>query len=182
MPIYEFYSPDTNKIYSFYAKTLAQGKLVPKCPDNPRARMKKLVSAFAISGRRPAEGGGQKNGGRGDQAPDARMEDAMASLEREFGGMDENDPKAMARMMRRMAEVSGEKLDAPMEEAIRKLEEGADPDALEDQLGDALGGQGDPALEGDGPPEPPQKGAEPRARFKVRRPPPARDPRLYDYE
>ena len=67
----------------------------------------------------------------------------MASMEKEFGNMDENDPKAMARMMRRMSELSGEKIDGDMEEVVRKLEEGADPDSLEEQLGGPeAGGRG----------------------------------------
>ncbi|HVZ64978.1 MAG TPA: FmdB family transcriptional regulator [Lacunisphaera sp.] len=186
MPIYEFYSPDTNKIYSYYAKTLAQGRIVPKCPDDPKARMKKLVSGFAVGGRRKEEpasapGGDLAPGGAG---PD---EAQMAALEREFSSMDENDPKAMARMMRRMAELSGEKLDEPMEEAVRKLEEGADPEALEDELGDAFGptGEDDPYGKRPAPPTGPEKDPgvkERKPRLKVRRPPPRRDPRLYEYE
>ncbi len=66
MPIYEFYSPDTNKIYSFYAKTLAQGRIVPKCPDNPKARMRKLISGFAVVGRRKEA---PTAGPAGDAAP-----------------------------------------------------------------------------------------------------------------
>jgi hypothetical protein len=184
MPIYEYYSPDTNKIYSFYAKTLAQGKTVPMCPDNPKARMQKLLSAFAIGGGKKEEPAAPAEAPAGDPATDARMESAMAAMEQEFSSVDENDPKAMARMMRRMAELSGEKLDGPMEEAVRKLEEGADPDALEDQLGDAFGPEGG-AEAGDGlPPGMPAKNEakEARARLKVRRPPPVRDPKLYDYE
>ncbi|MBI3884794.1 MAG: FmdB family transcriptional regulator [Opitutae bacterium] len=184
MPIYEYYSPDTNRIYSFFAKTLAQGQLTPRCPDNPKARMKKIVSAFAVTGRNKEEPKIAPTGGGAGGMDDAKMEAAMASMEREFSGLDENDPKAMARMMRRMSELTGEKLDEPMEEAMRKLEEGADPDSLEDSLGGPVGdesGADDPY--GDGPPPPPA--AEPkegRAKFKVRRPPPTRDPRLYDYE
>ena len=49
MPIYEFYCPDNHTIYQFYAKTLAQGKLTPRCPANPKWEMKKLVSAFAVT-------------------------------------------------------------------------------------------------------------------------------------
>src|SRR4051812_9553891 len=49
MPIYEYYCPDNHTIYQFYAKTLAQGQTTPKCPDNPNYRLKKLVSAFAIT-------------------------------------------------------------------------------------------------------------------------------------
>jgi hypothetical protein len=186
MPIYEFYSPDTHKIYSFFAKTLAQADVTPKCPDDPRARMVKMLSGFTIGGgKRKTEDGKQKTEADGDSTGDAKMEAAMSALEREFSNVDESDPKAMARMMRRMAELSGEKLDEPMEEAVRKLEEGADPDALEEQLGDTLGpeGEGDPS--GDSPlsgvaKEPGQK--EPRARYKSRRLPPVRDPKLYDYE
>jgi hypothetical protein len=138
MPIYEFYCPDNNRIYQFYAKTLAQGQTVPKCPENPVFRMVKLVSPFAVvksdkkSG--PADGPGGE-AGTGNPADDARMEAAMGAVEREFAGVDENDPRAMGRMMRRMAELTGERIDPEMEEVVRKLEEGADPDSLEDQLG-----------------------------------------------
>jgi hypothetical protein len=116
------------------------------------------------------------------------MEATLDAMEREFSAIDENDPRAMARMMRRMAELSGEPMDEPMEEAVRKLEEGADPDSLEAQLGDAFGPEGggpeDPYGEGPAPgdvqaPEP----KEGRMRFRARRrPPPTRDPKLYDYE
>lgn len=187
MPIYEYYSPDTHKIYSFFAKTLAQGKLTPRCPDNPKARMVKLVSSFAVGGTRKEEPSTAAAPAPGDSAEDARMEAAMSAMEREFSNVDENDPRAMARMMRRMAELSGEKLDEPMEEAVRKLEEGADPDSLEAEMGDAFGpedgGAADPY--GDGPMPGTETQPEPkdsRAKFKVRRAAPVRDPQLYDYE
>jgi hypothetical protein len=186
MPIYEFYCPDNHTIYQFYAKTLAQGRQVPKCPDNPKFQMKKLVSAFAIGGgakEEPTEGAGSTD----SPAEDARMEAAMGAMEKEFSNIDENDPKAMARMMRRMSELTGEKIDGEMEEVVRKLEEGADPDSLEEQLGGPAGegdGMEDPYGEGMGPgaegatPDP----KEPRHRFKIRRAAPRRDPQLYDYE
>lgn len=185
MPIYEYYCPDNHTVYQFYAKTLAQGRTIPRCPANPKFRMQKLVSAFAIAraGRKdaaepPATGEG------GDPAEEARMDAAMGSLEKEFDQMDENDPKAMARMMRRMAELTGEKLDAPAEEIVRKLEEGADPEALEEQLG---GGEGDdlasdPLASLMEPKDPKAAKPEARHRFKARRLlPPRRDPQLYDY-
>ncbi|HYC72715.1 MAG TPA: FmdB family transcriptional regulator [Opitutaceae bacterium] len=182
MPIYEYYSPDTNKIYSFYAKTLAQGRTIPRCPDNPKARMRKLVSAFAVSKGRKEEGAGSGAGAGApaagpEPAEDARMEAAMGAMEREFAQVDENDPKAMARMMRRMSELTGERFDEPMEEAVRRLEEGADPESLEGDLGGVLGDEeGGPvdAAAGDAP-------KEPRARRRARRPA-VRDPKLYDYE
>lgn len=186
MPIYEYYCPDNHTVYQFYAKTLAQGRTVPKCPDNPRFKMRKLVSAFAVTkgGSSDAEPPPPVSPGAGD-GEDARMEAAMASMEKEFAGVDENDPRAMGRMMRRMAELSGEKIDGEMEEVVRKLEEGADPDSLEDQLGGAEPGAegGDPYGEGPGGPDP--KAVDPkeaRHRFRVRRTAPRRDPQLYDYQ
>ncbi len=192
MPIYEYYCPDNHRIYSFFAKTLAQGQTIPKCPGNPAFRMKKIVSSFAVTGRtrktekggKGAEGAAQPAGG--DPAEDARMEAAMSAMEGEFSNIDENDPKAMGRMMRRMSELTGEKLDGEMEEVVRKLEEGADPDKLESEMG-GLGGEegGDPDDPyGQGPgadAKPPADPKEPRHRFRLRRGPPTRDPQLYDY-
>lgn len=54
------------------------------------------------------------------------------------GELDENeaeDPRVMARMMRRLAEASGERVPPAMEEMLRRLEAGEDPDALEEELG-----------------------------------------------
>ncbi len=190
MPIYEYYCQDNHTIYQFYAKTLAQGQTVPKCPANPAFRMRKLVSAFAItSGGGKDETAEVKPGAApgGDPAEDARMEAAMGAMEKEFSSIDENDPKAMARMMRRMSELTGEKIDGEMEEVVRKLEEGADPDSLEDQLGGGgpEAGGDDPygeGMGGAGPDGPAPDPKEPKHRFRVRRTAPRRDPALYDYE
>jgi predicted nucleic acid-binding Zn ribbon protein len=179
MPIYEYYCPDNNRIYQFFAKTLAQGRTVPRCPDNPKFRMRKIVSSFAVA--RKGVGANEESGdpsAAGDTPEDARMESAMAAMEGEFANVDENDPRAMGRMMRRMAELTGEKIDGEMEEVVRKLEEGADPESLEEQLG----GEGGAAEEGMDPGGPPADPKEPRARFRARRGPPVRDPKLYDYE
>lgn len=187
MPIYEYYCPENHTVYQFYAKTLAQGQTIPKCPDNPKFRLKKLVSGFAITkgGKSDEPPPGPPTAGE-DPADDPRMEAAMSAMESEFASVDENDPRAMARMMRRMAELTGEKLEGEMEEVVRKLEEGADPDSLEEQLGadDAAGddpyGEGPPGMGGEAGAEPKVK--EPRHRFRIRRTAPRRDPKLYDYE
>ena len=58
----------------------------------------------------------------------------MMSLAGEMEGVDENDPRAMARIMRRLSEATGMNL-GPLEEAIRRLEAGADPEQLEEEMG-----------------------------------------------
>ena len=128
MPIYEYYCPDNHTVYQFYAKTLAQGQTIPKCPHNPKFRMQKMLSSFAVtSGGKLSDAPPPGNAGGDDSIDDARMEAAMGEMEREFSNVDENDPRAMARMMRRMSDLTGEKIDGEMEEVVRKLEEGTDP-------------------------------------------------------
>jgi predicted nucleic acid-binding Zn ribbon protein len=188
MPIYEYYCPDNHTIYQFYAKTLAQGKTTPRCPDGPAYRMKKVVSAFAVTkgGKKDdSAASGTPPAPTGNPAEDARMEAAMSAMEGEFANVDENDPKAMARMMRRMSEVTGEKIDGEMEEVVRKLEEGADPESLDEQFSEGEAGPNDPYGDdmGMGGPSGAEKDPkEPRHRFRVRRAAPRRDPKLYDYE
>lgn len=186
MPIYEYFCPNNNTVYQFYAKSLAQGQTTPRCPDNPKFRMQKMVSGFAIT--KPGSSDDSPppaDSGFGENEEDQKMEAAMAAMEGEFANVDENDPKAMGRMMRRMAEMTGEKLDGEMEEVVRKLEEGVDPESLEDQLGGEGDGMGDPygdPMGGMGGPPAEADPKEPKQRFKIRRPPPRRDPKLYDYE
>jgi len=182
MPIYEYYCPDNHTIYQFFAKTLAQGASVPPCPDNKAFRMEKIVSAFAITGRHGKEAEGAVAPGAGEDPAEARMEAAMGELENEFASIDENDPRAMGRMMRRMAELSGERIDGEMEEVVRKLEEGTDPEKLEEQFGSGEEGAGEEPY-GEGMPnkEKPADPKEPRHRYRPRRSQPFRDPKLYDY-
>ncbi len=185
MPIYEFYCAENHTVYQFYAKTLAQGKIIPKCPDNPAFPMVKLLSKFAVTspGKSEAQPSVRDAGGSGGAAEDPRMEAAMNAMEKEFSHVDENDPRAMGRMMRRMAELTGEKIDGEMEEVVRKLEEGADPDSLEEQLGgDEAGENGVPGADEPSAPGAPSNPREGQHRFRVRRDQPVRDPKLYDYE
>jgi hypothetical protein len=181
MPIYEFYCSANHKIYQFYAKTLAQGQTVPKCPDNPALSMVKLVSKFAVTtsskGGKQGAGDEDNTGGRPEAADDPRMEAAFGAMEREFSGVDENDPRAMGRMMRRMAELTGEKMDGGMEEVVRKLEEGADPESLEEQMGGD-----DPGAEGMPLPDAAADFKARRHKFRARQSEPIRDPKLYDYK
>src|SRR4051812_36169585 len=120
MPIYEFYSPQTRKIYSFLARSLAYAGKIPRCPDNAKAKMEKLVSSFSVTGRAKEK---PEAGPEADPGDDPRMEQAMAEMEREFGGMDEEnpDPRQLARMMRKMSSLTGEKMPAQMQEMIARM-------------------------------------------------------------
>ena len=166
MPIYEFFSPDTNRVYSFFARSLAQGKKTPRCPDRPGARMERMVSRFAVTGRAV-----EKQASPPDAA-DPQMERVMAEMQSEMAGIDESnpDPKALGRMMRKMAEATGQPMPKEMDQMIRRMEAGEDPEKLEEEFGDAFDGMDMPGEEIAGDPSAP--------RHPLRKP--SRDPALYE--
>ena len=177
MPYYEFYCPNNHRIYTFFARSLAHAGKLPRCPDNPQWPLEKRVSRFAVVGRakEPQAGGGP------DDPDDPRMEAAMAEMEHEMAGMDENnpDPRQLARMMRRMGELTGEPMGEAMEEMIGRLEAGEDPDRLEEEFGDALDDPDGIGGEGTEPAADPGGGRRLR-RLIARHRPPLRDQRVFE--
>jgi hypothetical protein len=67
-----------------------------------------------------------------------KMMRALASMEGDLAGLDEDDPKQAARMMRRLFDASGLKIGDGMAEAMRRMEAGEDPDSIEAEMGDLL--------------------------------------------
>lgn len=135
MPIYEFLCEKNRTLYSFYSPRILTESEVPRCPHNKKWKLQRAVSSFSITGRHKEEE--SFSGDDDDSLPEA----AMAELEKEFSGMDEEnpDPRQMGRLMRRMAEITGEPLHGSMEEMVRKMEEGRDLEALEEEMGDLMG-------------------------------------------
>ena len=71
---------------------------------------------------------------------ESKMMRAMSEIERDMGHMDENNPKHMAMMMRKMQDVMPPgMLPKEMDVAIKRLEAGEDPDKIEEDMGDVLG-------------------------------------------
>jgi putative FmdB family regulatory protein len=134
MPIYEFYCADCHTIFNFFARTPNTTKR-PKCPRCGRPELDRKLSRFAISK------------GRAEPSPDdglpadldeAKMERLMAEMANEGNGIDEDDPRQMARMMRKLGDATGMNFGGPMEEAIRRMESGEDPDKIEEEMGELL--------------------------------------------
>lgn len=167
MPIYEFYSPDTNKIYSFFARSISQGQKVPRCPDKPGARMERMLSRFAVAKR------AKEQPETTTDTTDPRVERMMAEMEREMRGIDESnpDPRALGRMMRKMTEATGQGIPSEMEQMIRRLEAGEDPEKLEEEFGDAFDAMDLPV---DDLP------VQSQGNFSQRKRQPSRDPMLYE--
>ena len=54
--------------------------------------------------------------------------------------VDEENPRQMAGLMRKLGERTGLRWGDAMEEAMRRMEAGEDPDAIEAEMGDLLEG------------------------------------------
>lgn len=158
MPIYEYLCPHCNRIFSFLSQTLVP-RQQPACPKCGATDLRKQFSRFAVVGATRKSTGKEADAGTapdahpgpegaapgGDAAEDGgpfddpRTEQAMERLMADAEGIDENDPRQLGRLMRRMSEVTGEKMDGDMETAVRRLEKGEDPERIEEDMGDVLG-------------------------------------------
>ncbi len=165
MPIYEFYCPDNHHIYQFFARSLALGEKTPQCPENPGFRMERRVSRFALLK-------GVKEASADDPFADVeedKMEAFMADMERSMAGMDENnpDPRQLGHFMRKMTDMMGDKTPPEMQELVRRLEAGEDPEKLEEKFGGLEEG-GDDIF------------AQTVKKLRAGLRPPERDPKLYE--
>jgi len=135
MPVYEFLCQSCNKIYSFHSFKVSPDK-VPCCPKCSARDLQRVPSRFGVSA--PRKGGAGAGAEDGADLDDPRMEQEMMRLASELEGLDENDPRQMAAAVRRMTEIAGEPVTPAMEEMIKRLEAGEDPERVEEELGDAL--------------------------------------------
>jgi putative FmdB family regulatory protein len=168
MPIYEFYCADCHTVFNFLSRSVDTDKR-PDCPKCGRKRLERRPSRFAVSrGLEERPEGDLPQG-----MDDARLEQAMASLAGELDSVDENDPRGAARLMRRLYETAGLPVGGVLAEALKRMEAGEDPDAIDAEYGDALDAE-DPFLGEPG-------GEQPTASKLARRLlPPRTDPELHE--
>jgi putative FmdB family regulatory protein len=142
MPIYEFGCPDCRRIFSFLSKRLNPERL-PTCPRCGNKKLVKQVSSFAmLSGGGTSESDAPDSGGpeEGPDLDDPRVARAMSELERDMEHLDENNPRHMAHMMKKMKDMMPPgSIPKEMDIAIKRLEAGEDPEKIEEEMGDVFG-------------------------------------------
>ncbi|MCL5098259.1 MAG: zinc ribbon domain-containing protein [Candidatus Omnitrophica bacterium] len=142
MPIYEFACPQCRIIFNFFSKRIRPDRS-PVCPKCGNPRMVKQVSGFATP--RGLKEPAAKPETAGDEPPmpdidDPRVMRAMNEMERDMAYLDENNPKHMAYMMRKMKDILPEQtMPKELDVAIKRLEAGEDPEKIEADMGDVLG-------------------------------------------
>lgn len=146
MPIYEFYCKPCHTVYKFFSRTVNTDK-IPKCPKCGYEKMERRVSLFATlnlsKNRQDSE----------DEFPpidESKMEKVIAGLAREADKINEEDPRQAARLMRKLSEATGLKINPRMEEALNRLEKGEDPEKIEEEMGDLMDEEEPFIIEGKG--------------------------------
>jgi putative FmdB family regulatory protein len=130
MPIYEYRCRDCKKKVSVFFRTLsAVDHNAARCPQCGGKNLSRLVSR--VRALRSEE-----------SRLDNLADDSMLS------GLDENDPKSMGRMLRKMARETGEDMPPEFDEAMGRLEAGENPESIERSMPELAEGMGSAGGEG----------------------------------
>lgn len=131
MPIYEFYCQDCHTVFSFFSPRI-DTETQPDCPRCKRRDLPRRPSRFATLKHR-----GEDTPDPLDRLDDARLEGAMDSMMEEMGRLEnDEDPRVMGQMMRRFSQLTGLEMGEKMEDLVKQLDSGADPEALEQEFDD----------------------------------------------
>jgi putative FmdB family regulatory protein len=94
----------------------------PCCPECQSEDLSRLVSRVSVL-----------------KSEESRL-DSLADPS-SLAGLDENDPRSIARWMRKMSEETGEDIGPEFDEMVGRLEAGESPEAIEESMGE-LGDEG----------------------------------------
>ncbi len=124
MPIYEYRCYDCRRRVSIFYRSFSDVEDEPSCPRCGGKHLARMISRVAVL-----------------RSEESRLDDlADPSM---LDGLDEDDPKSIARWMRKMSAETGEEMPAEFDEVIDRLESGQSPEEIEESmpdLGEGLGG------------------------------------------
>lgn len=121
MPTYEYLCLDCRKKVGIYQTYEEYGKVPVHCPHCQGQNLRRLISRVRIA-----------------RSEESRLED-LADPDA-WGDFDEEDPRALARMMRKMSRELGEEMPPEFEEVVDRLEAGQSPEEIEESMPE-LGGE-----------------------------------------
>jgi putative FmdB family regulatory protein len=134
MPIYEYRCANCARKVSVFFRSF-NAVTDPVCPRCGGTNLTRLMSRVAVHRGTSGDGSDDFGDGSGD------FDDFL-------DGVDENDPRSVARAMRRMSDEMGEPIEPEMQEALTRMEAGEDPErvmaSLDEQMGEGDGGDSEP--------------------------------------
>jgi len=122
LPIYEYRCNHCGRRVTLFWRSFSEvGAAVPRCSFCGGEDMTRLVSRVAVV-----------------RSEESRLEDLADPSN--LAGLDENDPRSLARWMRKMSQEMGEDLGPEFDEVVDRLEAGQSPEEIEEAMPD-LGGE-----------------------------------------
>jgi putative FmdB family regulatory protein len=115
MPTYDYHCEDCHKRSSIYQTYEQYGVDPVLCRHCGGSRLKRIIGRVRFA-----------------RSADSRLDDLSDPAS--WDGFDEEDPRAMARMMRRMGQELGEDIPPEFDEIVDRLESGEDPEQIEKDL------------------------------------------------
>jgi putative FmdB family regulatory protein len=128
MPIYEYRCHDCRRRVSIFFRSFSDTDKEPTCPRCGGQHLSRLISRVAVV-----------------RSEESRLDNlADPSI---LGDLDEDDPKSIARWMRKMSAEVGEEMPSEFGEVMDRLESGQSPEEIEESMpelaGDLGGGMDD---------------------------------------
>ena len=119
MPIYEYRCLACKRRTSVFVRSVS-APVRAKCEHCGSARTSRVMSKFAVHGGR------------------INLDDPSS-----MDGLDESDPKSVARWARRMGDEAGEDLGPEFDDMVSRIERGEDPESVMGGADDAADDYGD---------------------------------------
>lgn len=124
MPRYDYRCQSCKKRSVIFQTYAEYGRKKVKCPHCGSVELQRLIGRVRIA-----------------RSEESRLDEL--SDPSDWGDVDENDPRSMARMMRKMGSELGEDMPGEFDEVVDRLEAGEDPEDIEDSMPDLGGDNGD---------------------------------------
>ena len=121
MPNYDYRCSDCGKRVSFFQTYEEYGREAVSCPHCSSENLERLINRVRVL-----------------RSEETRL-DSLADPSA-WDGFDEDDPKGMARMMRKMGDELGEEMPPEFDEVVNRLEAGDSPEEIEKTMPDLGGG------------------------------------------
>ena len=123
MPLYDYRCSDCRRRVSVYQSYSDYGKVQPACPQCGGKRLERVLSRVRFA--------------RSEESRLETLSDPSA-----WGDVDDQDPRSMAKMMRRMGGELGEEMGPEFNETVDRLEAGENPEEIEKSM-PGMGGDAD---------------------------------------
>ncbi|HEY4667085.1 MAG TPA: zinc ribbon domain-containing protein [Anaerolineales bacterium] len=124
MPRYDYRCRSCKKRSVIFQTYAEYGRKEVKCPHCGSVELQRIIGRVRFA-----------------RSEESRLDEL--SDPSDWGDVDENDPRSMARMMRKMGSELGEDMPGEFDELVDRLEAGEDPEDIEESMPDLGGENGD---------------------------------------